>query len=90
MTGRETIVAAALCRNGLIYTMPKRARHGDIIRHVDVNHGATHNPFLPDEQGFITSTGRFVSRRVAAGVAIDAGQIDSPQWGAELYSEDLW
>lgn len=87
---RETIVTAALCRNGLIYSAPRPVRHGDLIRMVDETHNDWHDPFRPDEQGFLTSSGRFVSRRVAAGIAINAGQIETTQWGAELYSEDLW
>lgn len=84
------IVAAALKRGELVYSIPRPARHGDIMRLVDENHGESHRPFLPDEQGFLTSEGKFVSRRRAAAIAIDEGQITDTQWGDELYSEDLW
>lgn len=86
----ETIVAAALCRDKLIYSAPQPARHGDLMRMADSNHGNGFHPFLPDEQGFLTSAGRFVSRRAAARIAIHTGQIETTQWGGDLYSEDLW
>jgi len=86
----EKVVAVAVRRNGLIYTAPPPARHGDVIRLVDEGHGQQHAPFLPDEQGFLTSTGRFLGRVGAAALAISAGQISATKWGRELYSEDLW
>lgn len=86
----ERIVAAAVKRDGIIYTMPPPARHHTIMQAVDKNHGQHHLPFLPDEQGFLTSTGRFMGRIGAAAMAKDNGQITATKWGQELYSEDLW
>jgi hypothetical protein len=42
------------------------------------------------EQGFVTSTGRFVDRIEGAEVALRAGQTARLQWPPSLYSEDLW
>lgn len=42
-------------------------------------------------QGFITNKGRFVNRKEAFKIALDAGQIDeSAGVGGELFSEDLY
>ncbi len=90
MGGPETIVAAAVSRNGIIYSSPPPARHHTLMHLLDVNHGTGHDPFRPDEQGFLTSEGRFVGRRAAAGIAISAEQILETKFGAELFSEDLW
>jgi hypothetical protein len=42
------------------------------------------------EQGFLTTTGRFVGRFEAARIAVESGQIEKPNWPPRLYSEDLW
>lgn len=41
-----------------------------------------------DDQGFVTSHGRYLRRRPAAILAGDAGQVDRKI--AILFSEDLW
>ncbi len=89
----ETIVAAAFLFRleghadtravPVIVSAPPPARH--------------HNLFAlaggPDDDGFLTSTGRFVGREEALNIAKAAGQplIDHPsrhpKW---LFSEDLW
>lgn len=66
-----------------------------------MRHGQMMHPFAeiaghrtaPDDQGFLTSTGRFVSREHALKIAVAAGQplIDHPsRCPHRLYSEDLW
>jgi hypothetical protein len=47
-------------------------------------------PLRDDEQGFVTSDGRFVGRKQAGCIAILAGQIERLKWPPLLYSEDLW
>lgn len=89
----ERIVAAAIrvqapvadSPNGafaVTVTLPPPARHSDLI-------WGFGNRVLPSDQGFLTSMGRFVGRREAAGIALDAGQADEIPLG-ELFSEDLW
>lgn len=91
MNDDERIVAAAICAEGITFTAPPPARHGHILRIMSETLGLDAIRLgLPDNQGFITSSGRFVGRRAAAGIAVSAGQIDQPKWGAELFSEDLW
>lgn len=84
----ETIVAAA-CRVGHLTTsLPAPKRHGDIMRSI----GAVGFNYIvgPDEQGFLTSTGRFVGRFEAADIAIASKQIKQLAHPPQLYSEDLW
>ena len=57
-------------------------------------------PVRGRDQGFLTSTGRFVSREEAWGIAVASGQIirrvgGQPDYaidevGTKLYSENLW
>ena len=42
-------------------------------------------------QGFLTSKGEFVTRQIAASIAICSGQIDKPSyWHNELDSSDIF
>jgi hypothetical protein len=84
----ETITCAALRRDFLIVSLPRPTRHHDVIRELDaVRDGAAHGA----EQGFITSTGRFVDRKQALAIATAAGQITTKHGNPdELYSEDVW
>lgn len=83
----EKIVAVAIRHKGLIVTLPAPARHGDVLHPL---YAITGELVGPGDQGFMTSTGRFVGRRAAAGIAINAEQILEPKWPPDLYSEDLW
>lgn len=91
------IIATALKVGDLIITMPKPARHGHLFRILDEQGMAR-----PDaEQGFIDVQGRFLTRRVAGGLALLSNQLRSEAFaryireteaGAppELFTEDLW
>ncbi|TPK15216.1 hypothetical protein FJ872_19680 [Mesorhizobium sp. B2-5-9] len=83
----ERIVAAAVRQYGLTVSLPAPARHGDILKPLHIASGVL---VQPDDQGFLTSTGRFVGRTEAVDVARAAGQIIKPQWPPHLFSEDLW
>ncbi len=90
----ETIVAAAILFRleghadpravPVAVSAPPPARHHNLFALTGRN---------PDDQGFLTSTGRFVGREEALNIAEAAGQplIDHPsrhpKW---LFSEDLW
>lgn len=86
------IVAAAVKTNdGVIHFIPKPARHPDIVHAL---HRAR-NPERPiiearGEQGFITSDGQFVDRKIAGQIAIRNKQISKLEFPPLLYSEDLW
>jgi hypothetical protein len=72
------IVAAALRIDGVTYSMPKPARHADLIGRLGMD----------GEQGFLTSSGTFAHRRLAHRIAFKAGQVATMD--GELFSEDLW
>lgn len=42
------------------------------------------------EQGFVTTTGKFVDRKQAMEIAKRMGQMPKDHKNPELYSEDLW
>ena len=70
---------------------------GDI--HMGDNHGEAYRnafkaegvkpKYTENGQGFVTSTGRYVSRKEAAKIAKEAGQIQHEPFRGELTSEDL-
>lgn len=82
------IVASAIRGNGLVLTLPKPARHHDIIRAaifagVETLKGA--------EQGFLTSDGEFLTRKSALVHALACDQVRGGKTiGSVLTSEDLW
>ena len=84
----ETIVGVALRRrDGLIFYMPKPYRHNNVFRRASWRVPRSRWP-IRGEQGFVTSTGRFVGRREAMVIAVHARQCRS--YDRELFSEDLW
>ncbi|MBS3648889.1 hypothetical protein KEU06_09745 [Pseudaminobacter sp. 19-2017] len=91
----ECIVAAAvrLERDNCTYSLLPPARHGEVIRLVNSLYQKGNPEFviLPEEQGFVTSHGRFVGRREARAIASLAGQTSSRDYNmTDLFSEDLW
>lgn len=77
----ERIESAAILKDGVVYT---GWRHADVMKSMFAQKirpaGAV--------QGFVTETGRFVDREIAATMAYIAGQIKTPK--QELRSEDLY
>lgn len=68
----------------MTFTLPAPARHHHILHYLA-------RPDFHVEQGFLTSTGRFVSRKEAMGIAVAAGQVSpSKVQSPDLFSEDLW
>ena len=92
----ETIERAAIKIDDTVHSVPKPGRHHDVIRVVYDATGKT----VFGEQGFVTSTGRFVNRRVARKIAENAKQLiagrrdnDGIPYVAtddRLFSEDVW
>ena len=85
-------IAAAAVYEGVIISLPPPARHHTIL--YSLNHALGSHLIGPNQQGFVTSTGRYVNRTEAYYIAERAGQLlprpaDGYQ-GNELYSEDLW
>lgn len=83
----ERIVSAAVLYNGLVMSRRPPARHNNILRCLSPRQAKA---IGPDQQGFLTSEGRFVGRRAALIIARDAGQLIRPPFTEELFSEDVW
>lgn len=78
MGEEETVAAAALRVDGVVWTLPRPAYHVHVLRaYADVNGRVPRD----EEQGFVTSTGRFVDRAEAGRLVGRFGPI---------LSEDLW
>ena len=78
---QERIVEAAIQQNGQVYTGHK---HYMIMQKIYKETGE----MITGVEGFVTSTGRFVTRAEAARIAFKAGQIKLPK--TELNSDDLY
>jgi hypothetical protein len=78
----ETIVAAAIIKPGDGIYLGRR--HHEILNNA-------RGRLKCCEQGFVTSTGRFVDRTEGARVALAAGQIKELRYQPDtLFSEELW
>ena len=88
----EKIEAAAIRHRGVTYIVPRPGRHHDITTHSPQASGG--------EEGFITSSRRFVNRQQGRKIAEKAGQIIPSERGSDgclyprldtrLFSEDVW
>lgn len=84
------IIAAAIKQGELIHSLPRPARHHDIIHAMVVNGYKTP---ITGEQGFINNRGRFLDRIRALQEAYLEGQVTPEQKegkSQQLYSEDCW
>jgi len=85
---KRYIVAAAIWHKGIVCSVPRPGRHHNVIR--EMARAGVPIP-ITGEQGFLTSDGLFVSRRLAMGIAEDAGQLIRDTRGSDqLFSEDVW
>jgi hypothetical protein len=88
----EAIDRAAVRYAGTVYAPPRPGRHDRALFMLWEAEEAKGNRPHDSEQGFVTSTGRFVDRKEAARIALTSGQIKElsrPGLGI-LFSEDLW
>jgi hypothetical protein len=83
-----SITHVAIMLNGMIYSLPKPNRHKNIEWALaDLGVVAP----IKGVEGFLDSTGKFLTRAEAFEVAIAAKQMERPTQGLDmLYSEDLW
>jgi len=82
----ERITNVAVRYGDKVVQVPRPYRHHNILQVAEqLGHRAA-----PDDQGFVTDTGRFVTRAEAGRIAIAAGQVESLIAGPDLYSEDLF
>ena len=95
MIEEERIVAAAVFHGSTI-SLPPPARHYTILHTMDLVMGIDVTKVSMENQGFLTSTGRFVARTEGFYIASRANQLLEPDRfkGAkvvpQLFSEDLW
>ena len=88
----ESIVAAAVF-HGCIFSLPAPARHHTILNSLSVVLGIESAQVHQANQGFLTSSGRFVNRTEAYYIAHRQNQIlpsQSAKVIPELFSEDIW
>ena len=88
----ELIVAVAIRTPEAILTLPRPARHGNLLHVASKLGGGSGSE---QDQGFLTNRGRFVNRVEGAQIALKSGQTDyvrAPGWDGEgcLFTEDLW
>ena len=89
---KRRIVAAALWCGDLVFSVPMPGRHNDVIAKMAAA-GVPPTIIKSCEQGFLCSSGRFLDRVKAKGVAIAALQMRAHSGGFEnprLFSEDMW
>lgn len=85
---QETIIGVALEHEGVMHSLPRPARHHDIIQILYQVHKET---IVADTEGFMTSTGRYVLREEALSIAKNANQLlPSHEHPTELFSESVW
>lgn len=92
----ETILQVAIkTDDGIIHTLPRPARHGDIINCLWRLYPAAAGRSASDfgEQGFLLTDGTFADRAQAWIVAVMEGQLLPDARDREvphLFTEDLW
>ncbi len=80
----EKIISVAIRWNNVIASLPAPARHIDVMKYL---------PFIKDldDQGFLTDTGRWISRKEAWELATKNEQlIGTGYTPGILFSEDVW
>lgn len=88
MADEPKVVAAAIKYRGVICSLPRPARHNDII--YALARAGQETPIV-GEQGFLDDSGEFLTRKQAMMIAVVAGQVKSGQeQKRELFSEDVW
>lgn len=84
----ETVERAAIRVEDVTWSLPRPARHHDVLQAMPRDVAIESHI---DDQGFVTSEGRFVSRSEAAQIARARGQlIREPTPADMLTSEDVW
>lgn len=90
-----TVDRAAIRCMGLVFSVPRPGRHGDVIRLMVETFGEeVHDACFTRDQGFVLSDGSFADRMTAWRLAERSGQLlaraPTDGCGGVLYSEDVW
>ena len=90
MTAPETIAAAAIQIDGVTISLPRPARHAQVMQSAEAFLGEYSLAYAC--QGFVTSHGRFVNRVEAKMIAHRAGQptVREDMHPRDAFSEDFW
>lgn len=88
-SGPERISVAAISFEGVVYALPRPGRHHNIFRLMKAL--GVPPPRGKEEQGFLTSEGRFVDREEGKLIAVAQGQlIPRASKTSNLFSECVW
>jgi len=82
----HVLQAAIKDLKGKVWTLPRPARHNDIIHKMYQEAGTTVS--ASNVQGFVLVDGAFVDRVEAAAIVMDNGDIEQLKWPPLLYSAD--
>jgi hypothetical protein len=88
MTLRErvdSLRAAVRADDGVMFSLPRPARHGDVLHDLFRSQGST----VGAMQGFVDANGTFLTRQEAMQLALQAGLVLKVPNGP-LFTEDLW
>lgn len=83
------VQAAIRTEDGQVVTLPRPARHQDIVSHMMAN-GFALEQIEKGEKGFTTDTMPFVRRQPARRIAEKAGQMIQSLHPSQLFTDDLW
>lgn len=85
------IVAAAIRIGGITISMPRPARHGEILWSASSS-GISDEALAKADQGFLDHRGLFLDRKTARIVAVSWNQLieRAQTHSPELFSEDVW
>lgn len=85
---KERLACAAIKRDGVEHGRDQQLRAHWALRASLGDHDP-YNVRLSDEEGFITSSGRFVTREEAHDIALASGQLHAALRNRRLLSSDL-
>jgi len=88
----KLITHVAIKFNGKIYSLPRPNRHHNVIWKIVEETKIKSVDVYGSDQGFLDSTGNYLTRKEALDIALNSGQIrsDRPIYNNELFSENLW
>jgi hypothetical protein len=81
--------AALRTQDGKVYSLPKPARHHNVIHHMH-ELGISMEEIARADQGFVTECGVWCRRAPAKRIAQKAGQLIRETHPTALFSEDVW
>ena len=87
------ITHVAIRFHGRLYSLPKPARHHDVIRHIVQTEGVKSVDVSEDDQGFLIDGEQYARRKPALRHAIECNQLKPNTLGpklGKLFSEDVW